>query len=504
MAARVKEIQRTGGPALSLQFETRLGRPLDDEIANRVKSFFNDDEISNPIGGVKNTVVVSYEDSEMEHTIVARRRMVISLEEAFEVYKSLHPNDQIGRTRFMASRPAEVLTMAKSTKHIFGLCVTCTNSNLMFKSVKDLDVNEAYHLAVCEPSTLNEDQRLACVKGHCSKCNEQTALKNALSDLLGLADTTSAKSEHTYKNWCVSASECNYESIKTTRTAFLKTALNSVKVYKAHRYVADSQKQYITKLKTELGENELIVHMDFAENMECMIQDEVSPKYFKRTHISLFIAVCYKRVNGKLLHQSYAIVSDDLTHDLSYVILSLKTIRDQEETTKEFPDSIPGNVFDGILKVRYISDGARQHFKSKNAMWFLSHHNALFGCPATWTFFASGHGKGACDGVGGTLKLALKRYALNENRVTEDKSHMVADAKAIFDWQKERRIQPRTTIGLINEGQMKRFRDEFKDRIHGGGAARPIPQITAYHFFEYLTPPRPRAVSPYSTDHKLQ
>ena len=32
----------------------------------------------------------------------------------------------------------------------------------------------------------------------------------------------------------------------------------------------------------------------------------------------------------------------------------------------------------------------------------INHHKALFGFPASWNYFETGHGKGPCDGVGGT------------------------------------------------------------------------------------------------------
>ena len=39
-------------------------------------------------------------------------------------------------------------------------------------------------------------------------------------------------------------------------------------------------------------------------------------------------------------------------------------------------------------------------------------HEADFGVPAEWHFSATSHGKGACDGVGGTVKRLAARASL--------------------------------------------------------------------------------------------
>ena len=42
----------------------------------------------------------------------------------------------------------------------------------------------------------------------------------------------------------------------------------------------------------------------------------------------------------------------------------------------------------------------------------LCHHEDDFGMPTEWHFFATSHGKGLCDGVGGTVKRFAVRASL--------------------------------------------------------------------------------------------
>ena len=56
------------------------------------------------------------------------------------------------------------------------------------------------------------------------------------------------------------------------------------------------------------------------------------------------------------------------------------------------------------LMLAYFSDGAHQQYKNKKKFIILSHHLIDFGVAGEPHFYATGHGKGACDDVGGTLK----------------------------------------------------------------------------------------------------
>jgi hypothetical protein len=65
------------------------------------------------------------------------------------------------------------------------------------------------------------------------------------------------------------------------------------------------------------------------------------------------------------------------------------------------------NTFESPLKkIVYFSDGSAAQYKKKEKnLQNITCHNEDFGVPAEWHFFATSHGKTACDGVGGTLKM---------------------------------------------------------------------------------------------------
>lgn len=60
----------------------------------------------------------------------------------------------------------------------------------------------------------------------------------------------------------------------------------------------------------------------------------------------------------------------------------------------------------------YFSDGASSQYKNKKNFTNICHHKPDFGLDADWNFFASSHGKNACDGIGGTTKRAVTKASL--------------------------------------------------------------------------------------------
>ena len=60
----------------------------------------------------------------------------------------------------------------------------------------------------------------------------------------------------------------------------------------------------------------------------------------------------------------------------------------------------------------YCSDGCAAQYKIRKNFLNLCNHDADFGMPAEWHFFATSHGKGPCDGVGGTVKRLAARASL--------------------------------------------------------------------------------------------
>lgn len=96
------------------------------------------------------------------------------------------------------------------------------------------------------------------------------------------------------------------------------------------------------------------------------------------------------------------IISDYLVHDVEFVHAAQGIISDYVES-----------AYPMVKRLNYVSDGAPQHFKNNTNILNLTYHQIDFGIPASWTFRATAHGKGAVDGIGAAVKYRATRQVLS-------------------------------------------------------------------------------------------
>ncbi|XP_033122950.1 uncharacterized protein LOC117121756 isoform X2 [Anneissia japonica] len=100
-------------------------------------------------------------------------------------------------------------------------------------------------------------------------------------------------------------------------------------------------------------------------------------------------------------HTSFVIISECNTHDTVAVHLFQKLLI-------QFLTDTLGHV----KKICYFSDGCAAQYKNRKNFLNLCLHEEDFGVQAEWHFFATSHGKGPSDGVGGTIKRLAARASL--------------------------------------------------------------------------------------------
>jgi hypothetical protein len=73
------------------------------------------------------------------------------------------------------------------------------------------------------------------------------------------------------------------------------------------------------------------------------------------------------------------------------------------------------NMLESLLKkIVYFSDGSVAQYKNRKNLLNITCHNEDFEVLAELQFFVTSDGKGACDGVGGTLKRLAARANLQQ------------------------------------------------------------------------------------------
>lgn len=97
----------------------------------------------------------------------------------------------------------------------------------------------------------------------------------------------------------------------------------------------------------------------------------------------------------------------------------------------------------------------------------LLFHDHDFGVPAEWHYFATAHGKGPSDGLGGTLKRLATRASLQGTTIETPKE--------LHDWALE---NCNLNVKFVSAEQCLDEKKIWKDRFE---SALPIPGIRSMH-----------------------
>lgn len=201
---------------------------------------------------------------------------------------------------------------------------------------------------------------------------------------------------------------------------FILSLVEKLTKLKYHDFVASEQSRHFKNVKENLKIGEFLVTLDFSENYAFVVQEAVQGFHWNNNQATVHPFVIYYRdINSNdIEHLSYVGISDCLEHDTVAVFMFQKKMI---QFLKE--------KFTTVEKIIYFSDGAPQQYKNKKNFSNLRHHYDDFSVQAEWNYFASAHGKGACDGVGGTLKRIARRYSLQKGTRNE-----ILTAKQLYEW----------------------------------------------------------------------
>ena len=149
------------------------------------------------------------------------------------------------------------------------------------------------------------------------------------------------------------------------------------------------------------------------------MQDAVQGFHWENSQATLHPLVAYFRSsNGDLKHTSICVISDCLKHDQTAVHCFLTKVV-----------TLIKQKVSNIKIIHYYSDGAPSQYKNYKGLVNLCHHRLDHSIDVVWNFFATSHGKSACDGMAGTVK----RLATNASLMATEENHILMPLD-LFDW----------------------------------------------------------------------
>ena len=138
--------------------------------------------------------------------------------------------------------------------------------------------------------------------------------------------------------------------------------------------------------------------MDFATLYSCKYQNEVQSALCSRANVTLLTATITQ--NGQT--KSFLICSDVKDKDKNTVFACILYIYDCIIKPSH------NDVEDDII----YTDGPSNEFKNKYMVHLLKILSQKFNKKYSWKYFATSHGKGAIDGIGGNAKSLVRRKVM--------------------------------------------------------------------------------------------
>lgn len=190
-----------------------------------------------------------------------------------------------------------------------------------------------------------------------------------------------------------------------------------------HDYIKNEQSSFFKTTKNNLKEGEFLVICDFSENYSFVLQDEVQSHHWNVKQTTIHPFVIYYRDDLLFKLFSFIVISDELRHDSVAVNLFISKMiafltNSQNRTVK---------------KIYFMSDGAASQYKNRKKFASLCQYKTRYGIEVEWHFFATSHGKGPCDAIGGTIKRMATRASL-----AKESEHPIKTVRELFEWAKSR------------------------------------------------------------------
>lgn len=385
------------------------GRPniLNDEKKNLIEQFLCRNDISYTLPGRNNQVYLRKVDGVSQ--FLPKRYLLWTFQELHNLLKNEENLDDIRLSslyRYIKTKK-QFIQLSKIPE-VSCLCPDCENFELLCQGINNCcpDVNlevkcyDFLNMVACQPITEE------CCNGSCKKCPEL--------DMENLKDYEAI----TFTKWF--KGNKYYEKSSTTESGEnVSNALAEQIMYiRGHYYRKRVQaKEYVRQIEN-LKEGEVLIHVDYSENYKNKQQNEIKAAYYGQGTFSIYTVVVYTK-NVEVRSKSMALVTEENDHscNVSYALNQyiLHSLREEQNITTAI----------------FWSDGCASQFRSQYAFFMLTKFDPDL--KVQWHFFEANHGKGAVDGVGGTVKHAVYRHVLSGRVVIKTPQQFAEYADSILE-----------------------------------------------------------------------
>ena len=355
-----------------LKRSERLAREK-NATAGVVHSFFERDDISRIMPGKKDCVNAG---GEVRQTRVLKHYLYC----IFNIFKAEHPNVKVSRTKFHQLLPAHI-KKSSCLKNRNCLCQAHENTGQYIRALRT-------HL----PDLPDQPKVPVSPDTFANRTTHED-----LEELLGKLQVQKVKLSQWEQVVCSDQKKRTKLVEREYIAEDFKTKMwKSISLFRGHKACITTQYEELYRLKDTLPGSHCIIQMDFAENYNCSAADHVQSAYWNPVSVTLHPVVVYFMENGSLQHHSLCYISPCLSHNTTTITTIIKTMLSRD--IKSLLDK------QHIDTIHYLSDSPSSQYRNQFMFFPTLGHFKIFGLHARWEYFEAGHGKGPCDGIGGTVK----------------------------------------------------------------------------------------------------
>lgn len=398
---------------------------ISESIEKKIQAFYVRDDISRMSPSIRDVKIIRFNGKKVKKQ---KRHLYFTLREVHSLFSSENPGIKISFSKFVQYRPEEVL-LSRETPENICLCYIHENMIFLINSLsKSNSVTgiESYDSAWLDKIVIREHKECGIIL--CDSC-----IKRSIENLFSKVEVIN-NSAFTYNKWQKVDNQLSKSTVQTVIENALEDLKDTLPLFIRHCHTKRHQSTaYEVSKATALEDNSscMVIQTDFAENYNCKTQDEIQSAYWGHKNISLFTC-CVWSCEGI---QSFIVVSDNTEHSKRTVCIFLTQILDSLELKS-------------IKEINFWSDGPSCQYKNKYMFGFLPSLLTKYSLEkVTWNFFATSHGKGPVDGIGGIAKRTVTESVMR-------RSHCVQSAHQFSEVLKERESSIKVIVCNDIEEQM--------------------------------------------------
>ena len=346
--------------------------------------------------------------------------MLVTVKELYSAFKRKYAdqeNVKIGISKFSSLRPKWCVTAGASGTHSVCCCTIHENVKLLCDSINSkITYKSLMSLAVCDLQSRD------CCMLKCNLCPTVDYVKAYILSFFPGYESEGDDIIVSFKEW-VSVDRSDLVLKSMPLFEFVDHLIEKLYKLIPHSYIAKAQTGYLKKRKETMQVGEVICCMDFAENYSFVIQDEVQGYHWTNKYCTVHPCVCYfkeKNHAGTWVtkHLSFGFLSAETVHNVPMVYAF------QTKVVNILKGKVPN-----LSKIEYFTDGCAEQYKNYKTFSNIVYHFEDLGVPCVWSFYATSHGKSACDGLGGSIKRCTARESLRR-----PSSNGITDVRLMADY----------------------------------------------------------------------